>query len=70
MEAFRGWLDAAAGAILRGGPERGDRRRRVQAAVGHALAFETWRSLAVNQGLPRSEAVELMEALATAARRA
>jgi AcrR family transcriptional regulator len=70
MEAFRGWLDAAAGAILRGRPERGARRRRVRAAVGHALAFETWRSLAVNQGLPRPEAVELMEALATAARRA
>ena len=70
MEAFRGWLDAAADAILRGRPERGARRRRVQAAVGHALAFETWRSLAVNQGLPRPEAVELMEALATAARRA
>jgi AcrR family transcriptional regulator len=70
MEAFRGWLDAAADAILRGRPERGARRRRVQAAVGHALSFETWRSLAVNQGLPRPEAVELMEALATAARRA
>jgi AcrR family transcriptional regulator len=70
MEAFRGWLDAAADAILRGRRERGARRRRVQAAVGHALAFETWRSLAVNQGLPRPEAVELMEALATAARRA
>jgi AcrR family transcriptional regulator len=69
MEAFRGWLDAAADAILRGRPERGARRRRVQAAVGHALAFETWRSLAIHQGLPRPEAVELMEALATAARR-
>lgn len=69
MEAFRGWLDAAADTILRGRPERGARRRRVQAAVGHALAFETWRSLAIHQGLPRSETVELMKALATAARR-
>jgi AcrR family transcriptional regulator len=69
MEAFRGWLDAAADAILRGRPERGARRRRVRAAVGHALAFETWRSLAIHQGLARSETIELMEALATAARR-
>ena len=70
MEAFGGWLETAADAILRARRERGARRRRLRAAVGHALAFETWRSLAVNQGLPRSEAVELMEALATAARRA
>jgi AcrR family transcriptional regulator len=69
MEAFRGWLDAAADAILRGRPERGARRRRVRAAIGHALAFETWRSLAIHQGLPRSETIELMQELATAARR-
>jgi AcrR family transcriptional regulator len=69
MEAFRDWLDAAADAILRGRPERGARRRRVRAAVRHALAFETWRSLAIHQGLPRSETIELMEALAAAARR-
>jgi AcrR family transcriptional regulator len=68
-EAFRGWLDAAADAILGGRPGRSARRRRARAAVGHALAFETWRSLAIHQGLPRSETIELMEALATAARR-
>ena len=69
MEAFQGWLDAAADAILRGRPERGARRRRKRAAVGHALAFETWRSLAIHQGLPRSETIELMQALAHAAGR-
>jgi AcrR family transcriptional regulator len=69
MEAFRGWLDAAADAILRGRPERGARRRRVRAVVRHALAFETWRSLAIHQGLPRSEMIELMAALASAAGR-
>jgi AcrR family transcriptional regulator len=69
MGAFRGWLDTAADTILCGRPERGARRRRVRAAVGHALAFETWRSLATHQGLSRSETIELMEALATAARR-
>src|SRR5215204_2651042 len=69
MEAFRGWLDAAADGLLRGRPERGARRRRVRAAVGHALAFETWRSLVSHQGMSRSETIELMEALAAAAAR-
>ncbi len=69
MEAFLGWLGEAAETILRGRPERGVRRRRGRAAVGHALAFETWRSLVRHQGLSRSETIELMEALAAAARR-
>jgi AcrR family transcriptional regulator len=69
MEAFLGWLDAAAEALLRGRPERGARRRRVRAAVGHALAFESWRSLAIHQGLPQSKTIELMEAFAHAAGR-
>jgi AcrR family transcriptional regulator len=69
MAAFRDGLDAAADAILRGRPERGARRRRVRAAVGHALAFETWRSLVRHQGMSRSETIELMEALVAAAGR-
>jgi AcrR family transcriptional regulator len=69
MEAYRGWLDAAADAQLRGRPERGARRRRLRAAVGHALSFETWRSLVREQRLSEGEAIELMEALAAAAAR-
>src|SRR5215217_9543431 len=65
MEAFRGWLDAGADAVLRGRPERGSRRRRVRAVVRHALAFESWRSLAIHNRLPRAETIELMEALAS-----
>ena len=67
IEGFHRWLGASANAILRGRPERGPRGRRLRAAVGHALAFETWRSLAIHQGLPRAETIELMEALADAA---
>jgi len=63
MAGFNGWLDAAADAIVRGGP----RGRRLRAAVGHALAFETWRSLAVHRGLRRDETIELMGALVDAA---
>jgi len=69
MDAFRGWLDAAADAILRGRPERGARRRLVRAVVQHALAFETWRSLAIHQGLPRHEIIGLMASLVSAAGR-
>jgi len=69
MEAFQGWLDGAVDAIVRGRPERGARRRRVRAAVAHALAFETWRSLVSHQGLSRSETIELMEAVVHAAGR-
>lgn len=69
MEAFDGWRDAAADEIVRGRPERGRRRRGVRAAVGHALAFETWRSLVRDQDLSVHEAIELMARLVPPARR-
>jgi AcrR family transcriptional regulator len=69
MEAFAGWVDQAADAIVGSRPERGTRRRRVRAAVGHALAFETWRSLVREQRLSQPEAIELMQALAAVAAR-
>jgi len=36
------------------------RRKAVQAAIGHALDFETWRSLTQRQGLTRTQAVDAM----------
>jgi AcrR family transcriptional regulator len=69
IEAFDRWRDAAADSIVRGRRERGRRRRRVRAAVGHALAFETWRSLVRDQDLAPFEAVELMATLVAPARR-
>lgn len=39
------------------------RRRRLQAAVGHAMSFWTWRSLCREQRLVRRDAVELMVSL-------
>lgn len=36
------------------------RSRRARAAIGHALEFETWRSLIRRQGLSRRTAVDLM----------
>ena len=45
-----------ADALARGWP----RRRTVRAAIGHALEFETWRSLVRRQGLSRKQAVDAM----------
>jgi AcrR family transcriptional regulator len=49
--------------LLRGRSERGRRRDEVRAAIGHALAFPTWRSLVREQGLDDARAVELMARL-------
>jgi AcrR family transcriptional regulator len=62
-EAFGIYYGVAGEALLRGRPERGARRRRVRAAIGHALAFGTWRSLVEDQGLSADEAVELIAGL-------
>lgn len=63
---FREYLAAARDTLLRG--RRGARSAKARAAVGHALAFETWRSLAREQGLTDRQAVELMAGLVGAAR--
>jgi AcrR family transcriptional regulator len=43
------------------------RSRRLRAALGHALEFDTWRSLKRRHDLERTEAVELMVALVRSA---
>jgi AcrR family transcriptional regulator len=62
-ERMGGWFAEAVATILRGRPERGARRRRVEAAVAHSVSFFTWRSLVRDQGLSDSEAVDLMHGL-------
>jgi AcrR family transcriptional regulator len=47
---------------------RGRRRKLLHAAVGHALEFETWRSLTEREGLDDAEAADAMALLARAAR--
>lgn len=52
-------------AVLADGLARGfSRRRKARAAIGHALEFETWRSLVRRQGLSRRSAVDAMVRLA------
>lgn len=67
MGGYRAYLAAAADALVRGRGIRGAAARRVRAAVGHALAFPTWRSLARDEGLGDAEAAELMCRLVAAA---
>jgi AcrR family transcriptional regulator len=55
-------------ALLAGRGLRGRARRRSEAAIGHALAFATWQSLARDGGLSDAEAAELMTALADSGR--
>ena len=65
--AFLAYFEEARATLLRGRPERGRRRERASAAIGHALAFPTWQSLVSVQGLPANEAVEMMVAMTRAA---
>ena len=58
--AFRDYLAAAAEVLMRGRGLRGGAKKRVHAAIGHALAFPTWQSLAREQGLDDGEAADLM----------
>jgi hypothetical protein len=46
---------------------RGAARRRASAAIGHALAFDTWQSLARDQELSDEAAADLMRRLVRAA---
>src|SRR6185503_18528367 len=48
---FREYLAAAREILVRGRAARGRRRDTIRAAIGHALAYPTWRSLTREQGL-------------------
>jgi AcrR family transcriptional regulator len=66
-ENFAAHFESLREALMRGRKLRGRARVRAAAAIGHALGFATWRSLAREQGLDDGEAVELLSALVTAA---
>jgi AcrR family transcriptional regulator len=65
--AFRGYFAAARDALMAGRRLRGAARRRTQAALGHAIAFSTWKSLVREQGLDDADAVALACALVAGA---
>jgi AcrR family transcriptional regulator len=65
MQPMLAYLDYVREVLLKGRP--GARRKKVRAALGHAMAFETWRSLEREQGLTRRDAVDLAVAVVDAA---
>jgi AcrR family transcriptional regulator len=66
LRGFHGYLDSVRDTLLKG---RGRASRRARAAVGHAVAFETWRSLTQEQELTNEDAVALMCSLVRSASR-
>jgi AcrR family transcriptional regulator len=65
--AFHEYMAAARDTLMAGRKGRGAARKRLRAAIGHALAFSTWRSLTREQRLEDSEAVELSLGLVASA---
>ena len=65
-EPFMQYWESVRTALDSGWTARGRRRRRLRAVIGHAVTFETWRSLVRQQGLEDAEAAELMVRLARA----
>jgi AcrR family transcriptional regulator len=65
--AFRGYVGAARDSLMVGQELRGARRRRTKAALGHAIAFSTWKSLVREQELADADAVALVRALVACA---
>jgi AcrR family transcriptional regulator len=62
MVPVHAWLRELAGQLSAGWGVTGDAQRRVRAAVGHTVRFETWRSLTA-EGLSDEEAVALATSL-------
>jgi AcrR family transcriptional regulator len=56
--SYHQFMEACVDLLLQGRGARGRARRRVRAAIAHALAFRTWQSIAAD--LDDSEAAELM----------
>lgn len=68
MGKYRQYLAAACEVLMEGRQLDGCALRHTRAAIGHALAFPTWRSLAVEQGLEDAECVDLMRRLVAASK--
>jgi AcrR family transcriptional regulator len=63
LRDFHGYLRSIQDDLAAGRGLRGRRKQHTRAAIGHALAFPTWRSLTRDEGLSNEEAAELMARL-------
>ena len=68
LRDFHDYLRRAGDVLIAGRGLRGGAARRTRAAIGHALAFPTWRSLTQEQRLTDGDAVALMCRLVEEAR--
>jgi AcrR family transcriptional regulator len=64
---FHGYIAAAVDILMARRSLRGGARRRTRGALGHAIAFSTWKSLCREQRLSAADAVTLMCALVAGA---
>jgi AcrR family transcriptional regulator len=69
LRDFHAYIGSAQDVLMSGRKLRGRAASRTRAAIGHALAFATWRSLAREQELTNDEAVRLMSQLVESASR-
>jgi AcrR family transcriptional regulator len=60
MRGFHDYVKAIEGTLIAGRGLRGAAARRTRAAIGHAVAFPTWRSLNHDQALSDADAVRMM----------
>jgi AcrR family transcriptional regulator len=64
---FRGYIHQARDVLMAGRGLRGGAQRRTQGAIGHAVAFSTWKSLVREQQLSNVEAAALMASAVSSA---
>jgi AcrR family transcriptional regulator len=69
LAGYRQYLMNAQDTLMAGRTVPRSARKLVHAAIGHALAFHPWRSLAIDQGLDDGEVADLMRLLVAAASR-
>ena len=69
LGGYRQYMDDARKILLQGHSLPPAARRRIHASLGHALAFPTWLSLAIDQGLNDRDGAELMVMLCRADRK-
>jgi AcrR family transcriptional regulator len=69
LRDFHDYLRKVTNTLMEGRGLRGHAARRTRAAIGHAVAFPTWRSLTQEQGLTDDDAIVLMCRLVESERR-
>jgi AcrR family transcriptional regulator len=67
-EPYLAYWQGVRDVLVNGCKARGRKRRLLNAVIGHALEFDTWRSLTQREGLSDAEAAAVMVRLARAAR--